>query len=422
MFSYNRVTELSDHGPYVNKLILPLPCEAGENDITPETFVVYAECRFEDSGEVRFKQDALTGVFMPVKGYPPVIAAYPCDKAGRRCIRSNFAAIELGESDLNKRIFDEILINTYVENYYRVTQARPLPGTEKEPDIPVTGLVFDTLHEELCPDLDGWRTGISSDTDCPLKYAYYDPQTEGKKPLVVWLHGAGEGGTDLRLVNTGNRVSALSGADIQQKLGGAAAVLTPQSPTFWMDDGKEILGRSNESIYVRPLKALIDEFIADHPDIDTDRIYIGGPSNGGFMTIRMLCDHPGFFAAGIPVCTPWFKENLTDEAVAAIGSTPVWLVHSKTDKIVPVFETGLPLYSALRRIGAEVHMTLFDKLVDQTGRYRDVWGRPREYNGHYVWIPTYNDSIAQDFDSSRVMCGGIPVTLWEWVGKHSLTH
>ena len=420
MMQYNRVTQITDNGPYVTKLILPLPCEVSAGELAPDTFVVYAECRDENSGEVRIKTDRRTGAKRPMKGYPPITAVYPCDERGNRRAKGAFAAIELSESELNNRIFAEILINTYVDNFYRVTQAKPLPGAADDPEVPVTGLVFDELGEELCPDLDGWKHGESADVACPLRYAYFDPPCEGKRPLVVWLHGAGEGGTDIRLINTGNRMTALSGKDIQSKLGGAAAILIPQCPTVWMDNGKETLGRVNESKYVRPLKALIDEFIAVRPDIDTDRIYIGGPSNGGFMTIRMLCDYPGFFAAGVAVCTPWFPENSTDDAIAAIRQTPVWLVHSKTDTIVPVYDTALPLYHALKAAGAEVHMTLFDKLIDQTGLYRDALGRPREIFGHHAWIPTLNDSVLSDLDGSRVMVDGVPVTLWEWVGRHRL--
>ena len=418
MMQYNRIVRITDRGPYVTKLILPLPCKAGIGEISPDTFIVYAECRDEDSGKVRVKKDILTGRETPMKGYPPIVDAYPCDENGNRVSRGSFAAIELGDSELNNRIFDELLINTYVDNYYRITQAKPLPGAEDAPDVPVTGSVFDELGEQLCPDLEGWQHGVSSYEACPLRYAFFYPKAQGKIPLVVWLHGAGESGTDLRLVNTGNRVTAISGADIQGKLGGAAAILVPQSPTVWMDDGKEILGRSNESIYVRPLKALIDGFIADHPGIDADRIYIGGPSNGGFMTVRMLREYPGFFAAGAAVCTPWYQENLTEEAVAAIGQTPLWLVHSKADRIVPVYDSALPLYHALKAAGAEVHMTLFDKVTDQTGLYRDDQGRPLEFNGHFVWIPTLNDDVVSDLDGSRVMVGGVPVTLWEWIGKH----
>lgn len=101
-----------------------------------------------------------------------------------------------------------------------------------------------------------------------------------KAPLVVYLHGAGEGkgatqGEGATRAYIGNRVTAISQAQIQRYFGGFAWVLVPQSPTFWMDNGVEQLGHSNQSIYSPVLKALIDEFVAEHADrIDTDRIVV----------------------------------------------------------------------------------------------------------------------------------------------------
>lgn len=114
---------------------------------------------------------------------------------------------------------------------------------------------------------------------------WFTPKHEAgqKLPLIIWLHGAGEGGNDPLVAYTGNRVTALSSPKVQRELGGAAWVLVPQCPTVWMDDGKEQLGRSNQSIYSKPLKACIDQFIAEHVDEVDGR--------------AVLCD-------GVP-CTIW---------------------------------------------------------------------------------------------------------------------
>ena len=91
-----------------------------------------------------------------------------------------------------------------------------------------------------------------------------------------------------------------------------------------MDNGTEQLGHSNQSIYSPVIKALIDEFVAEHAErIDTDRIVVAGLSNGGFMTLRLCADYPDFFAAGLPCCAPWY--NATDEDVAALAKTPLCL-------------------------------------------------------------------------------------------------
>ena len=251
-----------------------------------------------------------------------------------------------------------------------------------------------------------------------LGYGYYEPSFspgDGPAPLIVWLHGAGEGGDEIGRAYQGNRVTALSQRQIQRYFGGSAWVLVPQCPTFWMDNGTEQLGHVNESVYVRPLKALIDEFVAAHEGlVDADRIIIGGLSNGGFMTVRMCLDFPGFFAAGIAVCAPFFVENQTPENVAAIARTPLWFVHAKGDELVDPRETSLPLYARLREAGADAHMTYFDHVEDLTGVYHEADGRPLRTFSHGVWIHIYNDFCRTDLDSSNVIVDGEPVGAWEW--------
>ena len=108
-----------------------------------------------------------------------------------------------------------------------------------------------------------------------------------KRPLIVWLHGAGEGGTDTAISYSGNKATALTDDAIQSRFDGCY-VFSPQCPTMWLDDGSGQYGTSGRSIYTRALKAAIDEFIARNSyGIDPDRVYIGGDSNGGFMTMQL---------------------------------------------------------------------------------------------------------------------------------------
>ena len=50
------------------------------------------------------------------------------------------------------------------------------------------------------------------------------------------------------------------------------------------------------------LDALIGAFVDAHPQIDRSRIYIGGCSNGGFMTMKQMIFNPSRYAAAYPVC------------------------------------------------------------------------------------------------------------------------
>jgi predicted esterase len=397
---------------------LDIPCTVHENDVNLDTFNVYAECRDEDTGEIVSKKNKQTGLDEVLKGYPKVKVIYPCDEQGNRTQSDTNIALELEEEYLNKRILGDILSSKWLSNYYRITQLKNLPDK-----TPVNGMVFDTCVGEICPQLEGWADGESTHENIPLGYGYFTPSSiDGKAPLVIWLHGAGEGGSDTKIAYTGNKVTGLSSADIQRKLGSAAWILVPQCPTVWMDDGKEKLGRSNESIYVEPLKYCIDEFIGLHEqDIDRERIYIGGLSNGGFMTIRMLKDYPAFFAGAIPTCAPFYEENITDTMLEDLKDIPIWFVHAKGDELVSPYETSIPLCWKLKDKGAtNVHFTLFERVEDLSGKYKEEDGRPKRYFSHGVWIHVYNDDCYTDMDGTRVLVGGVPVTIWEWLGKQKL--
>ena len=108
-----------------------------------------------------------------------------------------------------------------------VTQLKPFPPLEADKPA-TTGLVFDTFDGDISPELNSWQNDEST-----LKYGWFTPKHEAgqKLPLIIWLHGAGEGGNDPLVAYTGNRVTALSSPKVQRELGGAAWVLVPQCPT-----------------------------------------------------------------------------------------------------------------------------------------------------------------------------------------------
>lgn len=221
----------------------------------------------------------------------------------------------------------------------------------------------------------------------------------------------------MRLPYTASHVTLLSEGKVQSHFDGGAWLLVPQCPTFWMDEGVEQMGRSGESVYAAPLKALIDEFVAAHPDIDRRRIVIGGLSNGGFMTLRMLIDYPTFFSVGVGCCAPLYEERQTPEVVGALAQTPLWLVQSKDDFIVRARETVFPLYAKLSAAGAPVHLTCYDHVEDLTGLYKDERGNPRRSFGHGVWIHVFNDFCHTELDGRNVLLDGEPVSVWEWAAR-----
>ena len=91
-----------------------------------------------------------------------------------------------------------------------------------------------------------------------------------------------------------NRAANYAAPEIQN-IFGAAYVLVPQSPTFWMQNAEGNISRGeSEDIYHESLMALFRQYIKEHPMVDTARIYVGGCSNGGYMTQKLLLENPNF--------------------------------------------------------------------------------------------------------------------------------
>lgn len=441
MYKYSTVTVVTDNGPYITKLILEAPEEVKSDTISKDTFSVYVERKNRETGEIAMGSKTwMDPRIYPSKGYREVTDAYPCDAKGNPVDVSKTIAIEMPYGPLyplGYALASFGRATEFVKSDYRVTQVKEIPG---EP--PISGLVFDIFIKDICEQLEGWNNAKSTTGPIQLGYGFFTPDFEelrkpakgvgflfappkkeipDKVPLVIWLHGAGEGGSDPTLAYTGNKVVNLSSKDIQDKLGGAAWVLVPQCPTIWMDDGTGSYTTNGKSMYTEALMACIEEFVELHKDqIDTDRILIGGCSNGGFMTMRMIIDYPDYFAAAYPVCEALFDDVITDEEIERIKDIPIWFTHAANDPVVRPEVTVLPTYKRLKEAGAKnVFASYFDKIVDQSGLFKDKHGRPHEYMGHFSWIHTYNDFCTQDLDGTRVMIDGVPVTLWKWLGMQS---
>ena len=247
-----------------------------------------------------------------------------------------------------------------------------------------------------------------------MSYASYAPETSGdQSPLIIWLHGGGEGGTDPSIPLVANRAANYASDEIQALFGGAF-VLVPQSPTYWMDNGAGGMttGQVND-IYNEALVALIEEYTELNPNVDQDRIYLGGCSNGGYMTLKLLLQRPDYFAAAFPSALAYQSQYLTDEQVASIKDIPIWFVHSRDDSTTVAEETVMPVYERLQTAGAEdVHLSLYDHVVDLTGLFG---GEDYQYPGHWSWIYCHVNHSRGDADGSPVMLDERPTTIMEWL-------
>jgi len=253
-----------------------------------------------------------------------------------------------------------------------------------------------------------------------LQYASYAPPADAaKKPLLIWLHGMGEGSSggasDPTVVLLGNRVTQLVNTEIQTLMGGAY-VLAPQAPTMWMDDGESRLSMTGATIYLTALTELIKKYINENPAIDTSRVYIGGCSNGGYMTMKMILTYPDMFAAAYPICEAYLDAAITDTQIESIKHMPIWFTQAKSDATVKYDKHAVPTYKRLIKAGAkDAHLSLFDTVVDTSGLYKDAAGAPYKYDGHFSWIYALNNECV-------IKAGANEVTLFRWMAAKTKTN
>jgi predicted peptidase len=247
-----------------------------------------------------------------------------------------------------------------------------------------------------------------------MSYASFTPKTSNtKSPLIIWLHGGGEGGTDPTIPLLGNLAANYASPEIQSVFDGAY-VLVPQCPGAWMHNSQGVMSGGKENdIYNEGLMALIRDYVKANPGIDVNRIYVGGCSNGGYMALKLILLYPDYFAAAYISALAYKSEYLTDQELAKIRKVPIWFVHSKDDRTTVPDETVVPVYKRLIASGAKnVHFTYYDQVVDVTGFYG---GDGYRYNGHWSWVYLHKNLPRTDFDGSLVKINDKPVTVMEWM-------
>lgn len=236
-----------------------------------------------------------------------------------------------------------------------------------------------------------------------LTYAAYEPWSlkgDGKaNPLIIWLHGGGEGGVDVSITLLGNEVVSLIRPAIQSHFttdGGAcgAYVLSVQCPTMWMGTSKGFGHGEYPSLYADVLKSCIDNYVDQHPDVDPNRIYLGGCSNGGFMTMHMLIRHPRYFAAAYPTCEAYLDQNISDNEITALAEENIWIVQSYDDTTVDPKTHCIPTFQRLIKAGAKnVWMSMFEDVqgIDNPGQ---------KLYGHFSWCYLFNDAVTMSQEQS----------------------
>ncbi len=198
------------------------------------------------------------------------------------------------------------------------------------------------------------------------KYQVFLPEnwsTNQKWPIILFLHGAGERGSD-GLVQTDVGIGTAVRKDRTRF---PAVIVIPQckSGDWWSAPDMQALALAT-------LAAATKEFKGD-----PKRTYLTGLSMGGYGSWALAAKYPGKFAAVVPICGgivppkslldkfPEMAKNFYpddpksySEVAAKIGKTPVWIFHGGADPVVPV-EYSQKMNDALKAAGGDVHYTEF---------------------------------------------------------------
>ena len=186
----------------------------------------------------------------------------------------------------------------------------------------------------------GYRLLIPKNYDAAQKY-----------PVVLFLHGAGERGTD-NAAQLRHGTSLFLKPEVRDKY--PCFVIAPQCPPEqkWSAvkdwTGPEAFAPKPTAPMQLALGAI--EAVAKEFSLDPDRLYITGLSMGGCGTWDAISRTPGKWAAAVPICGGGDPTRM-----APAKNVPVWAFHGMNDQAVPVERTreliaaltagGTPLYS-----------------------------------------------------------------------------
>lgn len=208
--------------------------------------------------------------------------------------------------------------------------------------------------------------------DEEFKYLILPPakiEADKKYPAILFLHGAGERGTDLKQLQM-HFPTHMAQPEQREKF--PCFLIVPQCRVerMWMDAhwGKQESTplKDKPSDQLAMATSVLEKSMKTLP-IDAQRVYLTGISMGGFGSWELAMRRPELFAAVAPVC-----GGGDERLVAKLKGLPVWAAHGDQDSAVPVDRTRR-LVEAAKVAGIEFKYT----------EYKGV--------GHNSWTPFYAD-------------------------------
>ena len=190
----------------------------------------------------------------------------------------------------------------------------------------------------------------------------YSTRSQERWPLILFLHGAGERGTNLSK-------AAMHGPPklVKQGQDFPFIIVSPQCPTNQRWDNDVLL-------------ALLDE-VTEKYKVDKSRVYLTGLSMGGYGTWSLGLTHPERFAAIAPICGGGqvIDAHLSSRDKAeAFKTLPVWAFHGGKDPVVPPAESQR-MVDALKKFGCkDLELTVYPEA--QHDSWTETYNNPKLYD------------------------------------------
>ncbi|WP_128102413.1 prolyl oligopeptidase family serine peptidase [Paenibacillus sp. DCT19] len=187
-------------------------------------------------------------------------------------------------------------------------------------------------------------------------------ETNDLWPVILFLHGSGERGTDLNQLRQHGLPQI-----VEQDEEFPFIVISPQCPEdeFWANEKEAVI-------------AIVEYVLANYA-ADPKRVYLTGLSMGGYGAWHLPADYPGVFAAAVPIC-----GGCNPAKAVALQRLPIWAFHGAKDDVVPLSESQ-GIVDALLALNADVKLTVYPE------------------GDHDAWTETYNNP-----------------DLYKWFLQHSL--
>lgn len=209
------------------------------------------------------------------------------------------------------------------------------------------------------------RAGTTLPYRLALPEAY---DTNRAYPLVVFLHGAIARGEDNEApLSWGPLLIRQTTLQTHQP----CFLLVPQCPKgqSWGSGSAKAPDALSQTV------ELIRDHLSQEYTLDARRRYLTGVSMGGIGLWTYLCQHPGFFAAGVPVCA----AGSPSAATAAAARFPIWAFHSDDDHLIPV-QSAREMVHAWRKLGGTA------KYTEYTGLKHSSWKRAYLEPDLFAWL------------------------------------